>query len=229
MLKIYNTLIRKKEEFKPIDKDIVKIYSCGPTVYSRAHIGNMRAYIFMDNLRKVLEYNGYKLDHVMNITDVGHLTSDADEGEDKMEKAARETRRDPIEIAKEFTKYFMEDVDKLNIEHPEHIVKATDHIKEMEEYVAKIMDNGYAYETSKGIYFDTSKLSSYGELSHANLDKQLAGARIEVDSEKRNALDFALWIKAPKEHIMKWDSKWGICYPGWHIECSTMGNKYFAF
>lgn len=228
MLKIYNTLTRKKEDFESIDKNIVKIYTCGPTVYSRAHIGNMRAYLFMDNLRKVLKYNGYKLNHVINITDVGHHTSDADEGEDKMEKAAKETKKNPIDIAKEFTNFFIADIDKLNIEHPEHIVKATDHIKEMEEYVSKIMDNGYAYETSKGIYFDTSKLSSYGELSRVNLDKQLAGARIEVDSEKKNPLDFVLWIKAPETHVMKWDSKWGVCYPGWHIECSTMANKYLG-
>lgn len=228
MLKLYNTLTREKEEFKSIDENIVKIYSCGPTVYSRAHIGNMRAYIFMDNLRKVLELNGYKLNHVMNITDVGHLTSDSDTGDDKMEKAAKDTNRNPMDIAKEFTDYFMQDIGKLNIENPEHITRATDHIKEMEEYVSKIMDNGYAYETSKGVYFDTSKLQSYGELSRVNLEKQMAGARIELDDEKRNPLDFALWIKAPENHIMKWDSKWGLCYPGWHIECSAMSNKYLG-
>ena len=228
MLKLYNTLTRNKDEFVPLDKDIVKMYSCGPTVYSAAHVGNMRAYIFMDTLRRVLKYNGYKLDHVMNITDVGHLVSDADEGEDKMEKTARETNKSPWDIAKEYTELFLVDIAKLNIERPEHITPATEHIKEMEEYVKRIMDNGYAYETSKGIYFDTSKLPTYGELSRANLDKQKAGARIEVDEEKRNPLDFALWIKAPENHIMKWDSKWGKCYPGWHIECSAMGYKYLG-
>lgn len=230
MLKLYNTLTRKKSEFKPIDKngDVVKIYTCGPTVYNYAHIGNMRAYIFMDVLRKTLKYNGYKLDHVMNITDVGHLTSDADEGEDKMAKSAKEQHKSVYEIAKMYTEAFLKDINELNIERPEHIVKATDHIKEMEEYVKEIVDNGYGYETSKGIYFDTSKLPSYGELSRIDLKNQMSGARIEVDKEKRNPLDFALWIKAPKEHIMKWDSKWGLCYPGWHIECSAMSRKYLG-
>ena len=228
MLKLYNTLTRKKEEFKPIKENVVSMYSCGPTVYSAAHVGNMRAYLFMDSLRRVLKYNGYELNHVMNITDVGHLVSDADEGEDKMEKAARETKLSPLEIAKKYTDLFLEDIAKLNITRPEHITPATEHIKEMEEYVLRIMENGYAYETSRGIYFDTSKLPSYGELSRANLEKQMAGARIEVDNEKKNPLDFALWIKAPENHIMKWDSKWGKCYPGWHIECSAMGNKYLG-
>lgn len=228
MLKLYNTLTRNKDEFIPLDKEIVKMYSCGPTVYSEAHVGNMRAYLFMDSLRKVLKYNGYKLNHVMNITDVGHLVSDADEGEDKMQKAARLTQLSPWEIAKKYTEIFLRDIDKLNIERPEHITPATEHIKEMEAYVKRIMDNGYAYETSKGIYFDTAKLPTYGELSRANLDKQMAGARIEVDEEKRNPLDFALWIKAPENHIMKWESQWGLCYPGWHIECSAMGHKYLG-
>jgi len=228
MLKLYNTLTRNKDEFVPLNKETVTMYSCGPTVYSEAHVGNMRAYLFMDSLRKVLKYNGYKLKHVMNITDVGHLVSDADEGEDKMEKAAREAKLSPWDIAKKYTERFLIDIDKLNIERPEHITPATKHIKEMEEYVKRIMDNGYAYETSKGIYFDTSKLPTYGELSRANLDKQLAGARIEVDTEKKNPLDFALWIKAPKNHIMKWESAWGMCYPGWHIECSAMGYKYLG-
>ena len=228
MLKIYNTLTRDKEEFKSIDEKVVKIYTCGPTVYSYAHIGNMRAFIFMDNLRKVLKLNGYELKHVMNITDVGHMTSDADDGEDKMNKAAREQKISPWEIADKYTKAFLVDLDKLNIERTEVICKATDHVKEMEEYVKKIVENGYGYETSKGVYFDTSKLPSYGELSRANIKENKAGARVEVDSEKRNPLDFALWIKAPENHIMKWDSKWGICYPGWHIECSAMSNKYLG-
>lgn len=228
MLKIYNTLSRSKEEFKPLDDGLVRMYSCGPTVYSYAHIGNMRAYIFMDNLRKVLKYNGYNIKGVMNITDVGHMTSDADEGEDKMEKAARKTGKNPYDIAKEYTEIFMKDIAKLNIEKPEIIAKATEHITEMKEYVEKIVENGYGYETSKGIYFDTKKLPSYGELSRINLENNKAGARIEVDPEKRNALDFALWIKAPENHIMKWDSKWGMCYPGWHIECSAMSKKYLG-
>lgn len=228
MLKLYNTLTRKKEEFKPIDKNEVKIYTCGPTVYNYAHIGNMRAYIFMDTLRKVLEYNGYRVNQVMNITDVGHMTSDADEGEDKMEKSAKALNLSVEEIASKYTKAFMNDITSLNVKMPEHIVKATEHIKEMEEYVAEILKKGYAYETSKGIYFDTSKLESYGELSKINLENQLAGARVDVDTEKKNPLDFALWIKAPKEHIMKWNSRFGVCYPGWHIECSAMSRKYLG-
>lgn len=230
MLRVWNTLTRKKEDFVPINikENIVSIYSCGPTVYNRAHIGNMRAYVFMDTLRKVLKYNGYKLNHVMNITDVGHLTSDADEGEDKMEKSAKEKNMSVYEIAKIYTDAFFNDINKLNIEFPEHIAKATEHIKQMEEYVIQIIENGYAYETSKGVYFDTSKLKSYGELSRIDLKNQKAGARIEVDPEKKNPLDFAIWIKAPKEHIMKWDSKFGECYPGWHIECSAMSREYLG-
>lgn len=229
MLKLYNTLTRKKEEFIPIKKGTVKMYSCGPTVYNYAHIGNMRAYIFMDTLRKVLKYNRYKVKHVMNITDVGHLVSDADEGEDKMAKTARIENRSVYEIAKEYTEAFMDDIKALNIDIPEHIVKATEHIREMEMYVNDIVKNGYGYETSKGVYFDTSKLPNYGKmLSNNNIDDLKAGARVEVDKEKRNPQDFALWIKAPKEHIMKWNSKWGLCYPGWHIECSAMSRKYLG-
>ena len=227
MLKIYNTYSREIEEFKPMD-NVVKIYTCGPTVYNYAHIGNLRAYVFMDILRKILKYNGYGLKHVMNITDVGHLTSDADEGEDKMLKASREKKMSPEQIANMYTEKFMEDLNKLNIELPEVVAKATDHIKDMEEYVKNIYDNGYAYETSKGIYYDTEKDKTYGELSKINVNDNKAGARIEVDTEKKNPLDFALWIKAPENHIMKWDSNWGKCYPGWHIECSAMGRKYLG-
>ncbi|MBR1884331.1 MAG: cysteine--tRNA ligase [Clostridia bacterium] len=227
MLKLYNTYSRTKEEFKPLS-DVVRIYSCGPTVYNVAHIGNMRAYIMMDILRKTLKYDGYKLKHVMNITDVGHLTSDADEGEDKMLKSAREKNMSVYDIAKMYTDKFMEDLKRLNIETPEIIAKATDHIKDMEEYVKEIVKNGYGYETSKGVYYDTSKDKTYGELSKINVEGNKAGARIEVDSEKKNPLDFALWIKAPENHIMKWDSMWGKCYPGWHIECSAMGRKYLG-
>lgn len=227
-IKLYNTLTKEKEDFTPINADAVRIYTCGPTVYSYAHIGNFRAYLFMDLLRRTLKYNGYKLEHVMNITDVGHLESDADEGEDKMEKAARKENKNPYEIAEFYTKAFMEDIEKLNIEKPEHIVKATDHIQEMLEFVQELVKNGYAYETSKGIYFDISKLDKYPVLSNRKLDEQIAGARVEVDEEKRNPYDFAVWIKAPKNHIMKWESPWGESYPGWHIECSAMGRKYLG-
>jgi len=226
-LKLYNTLFGKKEQFSPIN-EIVRIYSCGPTVYSFAHIGNFRAYIFMDTLRRVLKYNGYKIKHVMNITDVGHLESDADEGEDKIAKAARKENKDPYEIAEFYTNIFLKDLERLNIDKPEIICKATEHINEMIEYVSEIVKNGYGYETSNGIYFDISKLDKYPILSDRKTDEQIAGARVEVDPEKKNPEDFALWIKAPKKHLMKWESPWGLSYPGWHIECSAMSRKYLG-
>ena len=227
-VQFYNTLTRQKGEFKLLEGNTVRIYSCGPTVYSYAHIGNFRAYIFMDTLRRVLQYNGYELNHVMNITDVGHLESDADEGEDKMEKAARKENKNPYEIAAYYTDIFFRDMGRLNIDKPEIIAKATEHISEMLEFVKKLIENGYAYETSKGIYFDISKLDKYPVLSNRKLDDQIAGARVDVDTEKRNPYDFALWIKAPEAHIMKWESPWGLSYPGWHIECSAMGRKYLG-
>lgn len=227
-LKLYNTLSKQKEVFKPINNDKVRMYSCGPTVYYYAHIGNLRTYLFMDNLRRVLKYNGYNLLHAMNITDVGHLVSDADEGEDKMAVAAKRENKDPYEIAEFYTNRFMEDLQKLNIGKPEIICKATEHIKEMEEYVLQIIKNGYTYETENTIYFDTSKLDKYGLLSNIKVEEQKAGARVDFDKEKKNVTDFALWIKAPENHIMKWDTFWGKCYPGWHIECSAMGRKYLG-
>ena len=224
----YNTLTRQKDKFIPIDKNEVRIYSCGPTVYKDATIGNMRTNIFQDVLRRVLKYNGYKIKHVMNITDVGHLVSDGDEGEDKMIKSAKEEHKTPLEIAEHYTKLFFQDLKDLNIEMPEIICKATDHIPEMLEYVKKLMENGYAYETSTAIYFDISKLDKYPILSNLDIEEQKAGARVNVDPEKRNPYDFALWIKAPENHLMKWDSPWGPSYPGWHIECSAMGQKYLG-
>ena len=164
----------------------------------------------------------------MNITDVGHLVSDADEGEDKMLKSAREMQKSPYEIAKYYTKLFMDDLEKLNVETPEVVCKATDHIEDMIKYVQKLLENGYAYETSTAIYFDVSKLDEYGILSGIKLEDQKAGARVDVDTEKRNPYDFALWIKAKPNHIMKWESPWGLSYPGWHIECSAMGQKYLG-
>ena len=223
-----NTLTRKKELFKPIDEREVRIYSCGPTVYKDATIGNMRTNIFQDVLRRVLRYNGYKFKHVMNITDVGHLVSDGDEGEDKMIKSAKEEHKSPEEIAEHYTKLFFDDLKLLNIETPEIVCKATDHIKEMLTYVETLVEKGYAYETSTAIYFDVSKLDKYPVLSNVNVEDQKAGARVEVDPEKKNPYDFALWIKAPENHLMKWDSPWGPSYPGWHIECSAMGQKYLG-
>lgn len=225
---LYNTLTRKKEIFKSIEDKKAKIYSCGPTVYYYAHIGNLRAYLFMDTLRRVLRYNGYELTHAMNITDVGHLVSDADEGEDKMLKAARRENKDPYEIASFYTEKFLADIDSLNISRPEIICKATEHIKEMEQYVQEIIKNGYTYDTKNTIYFDTSKLDKYGVLSNIKIEEQKAGARVDFDEEKKNTTDFALWIKAPENHLMKWDTFWGKCYPGWHLECSAMSRKYLG-
>lgn len=227
-IKFYNTLTKTKDEFKPLEGNTVRIYTCGPTVYKDASIGNMKSFIFMDTLRRMLKYNGYELKHAMNITDVGHLVSDGDEGEDKMVKAAREEKKEPLEIAAYYTKKFLEDFDRLNIDRPEIICKATDHIQDMMNYVQKLLDNGYAYETSTAIYFDVSKLDKYGILSGIDLRNQKAGARVEVDEEKRNPYDFALWIKAPENHIMKWESPWGLSYPGWHLECSTMGRRFLG-
>lgn len=227
-LYFYNTLTKQKEKFEPLDSKEVRIYSCGPTVYKDATIGNMRTNIFQDILRRVLRYNGYKIKHVMNITDVGHLVSDGDEGEDKMLKSAREEHKTPLEIAEHYTKLFFEDLKALNVETPEIVCKATDHINEMLEYVRELIKNGYAYETSTAVYFDISKLDKYPVLSNLNLEEQKAGARVEVDKEKKNPYDFALWIKAPKNHLMKWDSEFGPSYPGWHIECSAMGRKYLG-
>ena len=202
-INLYNTLTKRKEKFEPINSKEVRIYSCGPTVYKDATIGNMRTNIFQDVLRRTLKYNGYKLKHAMNITDVGHLVSDGDDGEDKMLKSAREEKKTPLQIAEHYTKLFFQDLEELNIETPEIICKATEHINEMLEYVKKLVESGYAYETSTAIYFDISKLDKYPILSNIDIEKQKAGARVEVDEEKRNPSDFALWIKAPENHLMK--------------------------
>lgn len=228
VVKFYNSLTRKKEEIYPSNKKTIKMYSCGPTVYSYPHIGNFRAYLFMDNIRRTLKYCGYSLDGAMNITDVGHLTSDADEGEDKMLVASEREHKSPWEIAKFYTEVFMRDAKRLNINLPEHIVPATSVIPEIIKFVQGLMEKGYAYETSKGIYFEIEKFKDYGSLSGMNIEEKLAGARIAVDDEKRSPYDFVLWVKAPKEHIMQWDSPWGKGYPGWHIECSVIGDKFFG-
>ena len=227
-LLLYNTLTRKKEEFTIPAGKPVKIYSCGPTVYNFAHIGNLRTYIFMDMLRRVLKNNGYQLLHVMNITDVGHLVSDEDEGEDKMVKGAREQKKTPFQIAEEYTAVFMEDIRSLNIEKPEIIPKATEHISQMVQFVEGLVEKGFGYEISDGIYFDVERFPGYGKLSRIDLEEQIAGARVDVNPEKHHPADFALWKKAPKEHIMQWDSPWGMGYPGWHIECSAMSMEYLG-
>ncbi len=229
MLKLYNTLTRKKEEFKPIVKGKVGMYSCGPTVYWYQTIGNLRTYIFSDILRRVLTYNKYRVKEVMNITDVGHLTSDADEGEDKMEKAAAKEGRKAEDIADFYWKIFKEDFKKLNIAEPDIWCRATKHIEEQIDLIRKLAEKKYTYETSDGIYFDTSKLKDYGKLAGLKKEGLEAGKRISM-GEKRNKTDFALWkfSKEPKKRQQEWKSPWGIGFPGWHIECSAMSMKYLG-
>ena len=226
MIKLFNSLTNKKEELVPTD-NLVKIYSCGPTVYYYAHIGNMRAYLFMDVLHKTIMYNGIDVKLCMNITDVGHLTSDADEGDDKMEVASKRENKDPYQIAKFYTDFFFDQTKKLHIQTPDYVVPATSVIDDIISFVQGLLQKGYAYETSKGIYYDIAKFPGYGKLGGAVEDKK-AGARIEIDPEKHNPADFTLWVKAPKEHLMQWQSPWGMGYPGWHIECSTIGKKYLG-
>lgn len=225
-MKIYNSLTRKKEELSSND-NTVKMYTCGPTVYYFPHIGNMRAYIFMDLLRKSLKYCGYKIEGVMNITDVGHLVSDSDEGEDKMEIAAKRENKDPYEIAKFYTDCFIKDTSRLNIELPEHIAKATEHIGEMIDFIKKLEEKGYTYIIDDGVYFDVQKFKGYGQLSGKDLST-VGESRIDENNQKHHPFDFALWKFVPENHIMKWNSPWGVGCPGWHIECSAMGEKYLG-
>jgi len=227
MLRFYNTLSRQIENFKP-QGDEVRIYTCGPTVYDYAHIGNLRTYIFEDILIRLLKYKGYKIKRVMNITDVGHLTSNEDIGEDKMIMGAKREKKTPWEIANYYTKAFKDDIKKLNILEPDIWAKATEHIKEMIELVQILEEKGFTYKTSDGIYFDISKLPQYGKLSRLNLEGQIPGMRVKVSSEKRNPSDFALWKFALPSHIMQWDSPWGRGFPGWHIECSAISKKYLG-
>jgi cysteinyl-tRNA synthetase len=229
-LMLYNTLSRDKEVFTPIVPGEVGLYTCGPTVYNYAHIGNLRTYLFEDILKRVLTYNGYQVKHVMNITDVGHLTGDRDMGEDKMEKGAQREGRSAWEIADFFTKAFQEDIKRLNILEPTIWCKATDTIGEQIGLIRKLEKKGYTYATSDGIYFDTARFQDYAKLSRQNLDALQEGARVEKNPEKRNLTDFALWKFSPKEtqRQMEWNSPWGMGFPGWHVECSAMSMKFLG-
>ncbi len=229
-LKLFNTLGRKKQSLKTIEDRLVKLYTCGPTVYDFAHIGNLRAYVFEDLLKRTLLFNGFKVFHVMNITDVGHLVSDSDTGEDKMEKGAAREHKTVWDIAKFYTDAFMEDIERLNIIPAEIICKATDHIKEQIELVQKLEEKGFTYTIEDGVYFDTLKLKDYGKLAGAKSKEGLiAGARVEVVEGKKNPTDFALWkFSLGKKRQMEWPSKWGVGFPGWHIECSAMSMKYLG-
>ena len=228
-IKLFNTWTRKAEAFKPITEGEVGIYTCGPTVYHNAHIGNMRAFIFADVLRRTFDYAGYKVNHVMNITDVGHLTDDGDLGEDKMLVAMRREGLNAWDIAKKYTEVFFEHAAKLNIRKPDHVPCATDHIKEQIDMVQKLEEKGFTYKTSDGVYFDTSKLDDYGYLARLDIDGLQAGERVDM-GEKKNLTDFALWKFSPKDaqRDMEWDSPWGVGFPGWHIECSAMSARYLG-
>ncbi len=247
MLELYNTLTKRKEPFKPIKDKVVLMYDCGPTVYGKPHLGNLARYIMSDILVRYLEYKGYKVKRVMNITDVGHLTKDdlstSDEGEDKIIAQAKKEGKGPQEIARAYEKEFFKAAKKLNLKIADAydiekgtiknnnrtiIARATEHIPEMIEMIKKLLKKGYAYETSKGIYYNVSKFKNYGKLSGNTLAKLEKGKRIKIDPEKKTPYDFALWIKAPKEHLMQWGSPWGRGYPGWHIECSAMSIKYLG-
>ena len=225
---LYSTLTKRKETFEPLEPGKVRMYNCGPTVYSRVHIGNLRSFLFADLLRRWLEHEGYEVAQVMNITDVGHLVDDADEGEDKLQAQARKEGRDPWQISREQTELFMQDLERLNFRPAQVYPRATDHIPEMLEIVDALVDKGYAYRAGENVYFEVSKFADYGRLSGNKVEDLDAGARIEVLDEKRSPADFALW-KSDPHHLMKWDSHYGPHgFPGWHIECSAMARKHLG-
>jgi len=228
-LKLYNTFGRKKQVFKPLKKGQVGIYSCGPTVYLYQHIGNLRSYIFPDILKRVLMYKGYKVKHVMNVTDVGHLTSDADKGEDKIEQAAKREGKKAEEIADYYLKIFKKDLEKVNVIEPDIWPKATEHIKEQIDLIKKLEKKGFTYKTNDGIYFDSSKDKNYGKLAKLKKEGLKAGKRIAI-GEKKHKTDFALWKFSEKLGVrqQEWKSPWGVGFPGWHIECSAMSSKYLG-
>lgn len=231
-MQIYNTLTKKKEIFKPIDEKQVGMYTCGPTVYHYAHIGNLRSYIMEDVLEKELRYEGYNVKRVMNITDVGHLSSDADTGEDKMLKGAKREHKTVLEIAKFYTEAFFSDCNKLNIKRPDVVEPATNCIDEFIKMISGLLEKGYAYIAGGNVYFDTSKLDKYYTLSSHNEDDLMVGVRddVDVDENKRNKTDFVLWFTKSKfdDQELKWDSPWGVGYPGWHIECSCISMKHLG-
>jgi cysteinyl-tRNA synthetase len=230
-LRLYNTLGRELQEFAPIRPGKVGFYGCGPTVYNYAHIGNLRAYVFDDTLVRVLRFLGYEVTHVMNVTDVGHLTGDVDEtGDDKMVKSAQERGKSVLEVAAFYTDAFFKDTDRLGILRPTVVCKATEHVEDMIALIRRIEAKGYTYQAGGNLYFDVTRFPTYGELALLDLGELKAGARIEVDPNKRNPADFALWFTKSKfeNQALVWDSPWGRGYPGWHIECSAMSMKYLG-
>jgi len=228
-LQLHNSLTRRKEEFTPLEKGRVGIYVCGPTVYGHAHLGHAKSYVGFDVLVRYLRYLGYHVTYVQNITDVGHLTDDADAGEDKIAKAAARERKHPMAVAEFYTHSFFEDMDQLNCVRPDISPRASGHVLEQIEMIETLLKKGHAYVSDDGnVYFDVYSHPEYGKLSNRRLGEQEAGAREDVREDKRHPEDFALWKKAEPEHIMRWDSPWGVGYPGWHIECSAMSRKYLG-
>lgn len=227
-LQFYNTLTRKTEEFKPLTPGRVGMYVCGPTVYGPPHLGHGKSYVSFDIVVRYLRYLGYAVTYVQNITDVGHLTDDADAGEDKIAKQAQKELKHPMAIAEHYTAMFFRDMDKLNCVRPDISPRATGHIPEQIELVQTLVDKGFAYQVNGSVYFDVAKYVEYGKLSGRAVEEMQAGARIDVNSEKRNPADFALWKKAEANHVMQWNSPWGKGYPGWHLECSVMSMKYLG-
>jgi cysteinyl-tRNA synthetase len=227
-LNLYNSLTRRKEEFKPLKEGKVGIYVCGPTVYGHAHLGHAKSYVSFDVLIRYLRYLDYDVTYVQNITDVGHLTDDADEGEDKIAAAAKKEKMHPMALAEYYTRSYFEDMDRLNCVRPDISPRASGHILEQIGLVTTLLKKGYAYTANGSVYFDVSKFEDYGKLSGRNIEEMIAGARVEVSPDKKNPVDFALWKKAEPNHIMQWPSPWGMGYPGWHLECSVMSMKYLG-
>jgi len=227
-LRVYNTLVRDKVPFAPLDPPHVGMYVCGPTVYGDAHIGHAKSYVSFDVIVRYLRYLGYNVTYVQNITDVGHLTDDADQGEDKVEKKAKAERVHPMQVAEEFTRRYFEDMDRLNVLRPDISPRASGHIIEQIELVKRLLASGHAYEAGGSVYFDVSSWPKYGKLSGRNVEEMIAGARVAPEAGKRAPADFALWKRAEPGHIMQWPSPWGMGFPGWHLECSAMSMKYLG-
>ncbi len=228
VLTLYNTLTRQKEEFKPLHEGHVGMYVCGPTVYGHSHIGHAKSYVSFDVIVRYLRYRGYKVTYVQNITDVGHLLGETNEGEDRLLRQGRLEQKHPMEIAESYTRSYFEDMDALGVLRPDISPRATGHIIEQIEIIKTLIGKGYAYEANGSVYFDVAKDREYGKLSGRNTDEAESGTRVNVKSEKHHPNDFALWKKAEPEHIMRWPSPWGVGFPGWHVECSAMSMKYLG-
>ena len=227
-LKVHNSLTRNKEDFEPLEEGRVGMYVCGPTVYGHAHLGHAKSYVSFDVLARYLRYLGYSVTYIQNITDVGHLTDDGDEGDDKIVEAAKKEHKHPMALAQYYTQSFFEDMDKLNCVRPDISPLASGHITEQIDLVKTLVEKGYAYEVNGSVYFEVGKFADYGKLSGRNVEDMQAGARVEVSPDKKKPADFALWKKAEPNHIMQWPSPWGMGYPGWHLECSVMSMKYLG-